>query len=80
MALAPRLHSSAGKRRLRRAWATCRNGAMAAAAAGSSRQVGARTPNTISAAARKPPRQTACRAAVRSPASSRAGGRPRAAP
>eukprot|EP00959_Pyramimonas_sp_CCMP1952_P120465 2519067-Pyramimonas_sp.AAC.1 len=59
----------------------CQSGAMVATAAGSRRQLGLRTPNTTSAAARKPPRRhTACRAAARSPRSSASGGRPHAAP
>eukprot|EP00974_Lingulodinium_polyedra_P074100 7179510-Lingulodinium_polyedra.AAC.1 len=53
---------------------------MHASAAGSSRRVGLSTPKTTSLAQREAPRITASRAALRSPASPRAGGGPHAAP
>eukprot|EP00974_Lingulodinium_polyedra_P089113 8639783-Lingulodinium_polyedra.AAC.1 len=51
-----------------------------ASAVGSRRQVGLSSPKTISLAQRDAPRMTASRAALRRPASSRAGGGPQAAP
>eukprot|EP00974_Lingulodinium_polyedra_P012042 1162208-Lingulodinium_polyedra.AAC.1 len=58
----------------------CATGPTHANAAGSRRHVGLSTPKTTSLAQRAAPLITAPRAARRSPASSRAGGGPQAAP